>query len=160
LEWIENGRWLKQLSIRGDQRIRSYAVDLFDRRTRNAKKRLKKVRRLSDHDRHKLRIAIKKMRYTVYFFESLFVDSASAKALSRCKDHLQSLQDSLGALNDIAVHQKLLTKLRTDGDEERSRLVSFAAGAVVGSERGEISTLLNVAKKAAGNLRRAEKFWI
>lgn len=117
------------------------------------------MRKLNDHDRHKLRIAIKKLRYTVYFFESLFVDSASAKALSHYKDHLQSLQDSLGGLNDVAVHQKLLTKLGTDGDEERSRLVYFAAGAVVGSERGEIRPLLNVAKRAARNLRRAEKFW-
>ena len=159
LEWIEDGHWLKQLSIGGDQRTQPYAVDLFDRRIKKAKRRLKKVRRLNDHDRHELRIAIKKLRYTVYFFESLFVGSASAKALSRYKDHLQSLQDSLGALNDVAVHQKLLTRLGTDGDEERSRLVSFAAGAVVGSERGEIGPLLNVATKAARNLRRAEKFW-
>jgi CHAD domain-containing protein len=160
LEWIEDGRWLKQLSVRGDPKTRSYAVHLFDRRTKKVKKRLKKVSKLNVRDRHDLRIAIKQLHYTVYFFESLFVDSASAKALSRYKDHLQSLQDSLGALNDIAVHQKLLTKLRTDGDEERSRLVSFAAGAVVGSERGEIRPLLYVAKKAARNLRRAEKFWI
>jgi inorganic triphosphatase YgiF len=159
LEWIEDGRWLKQLHIRGDQRTQTHAVHLFDRRTRKAKKRLKKVCRLDDHDRQKLRIAIKKLRYTVYFFESLFVDPASAKALSRYKDHLQSLQDSLGALNDIAVHQKLLTRLGTDGDEERSRLVSFAAGAVVGSERGEIRPLLNIAKKAARHLRGAKKFW-
>jgi triphosphatase len=159
LEWIEDGRWLKQLSIRGDQRTQPHAVHLFNRRTKKAKQRLKNVRRLNDHDRHKLRIAIKKLRYTVYFFESLFVNSASAKALSHYKDHLQSLQDNLGALNDVAVHQKLLTKLGTDGDEARSRLVYFAAGAVVGSERGEIRQLLDLAKRAARNLRRAEKFW-
>ncbi len=159
LEWIEDGRWLKQLSVRGDQRIQPHAVHLFDRRTKKAKRRLKKVRKLNDHDRHELRIAIKKLRYTVYFFESLFVNSAGAKALSHYKRHLRSLQDSLGALNDVAVHQKLLTKLRTDGDDERSRLVYFAAGAVVGSERDEIRPLLNVAKRAARNLRGAEKFW-
>ena len=85
--------------------------------------------------------------------------SASPKALSHYKDHLQSLQDSLGALNDVAVHQKLLTKLGTDGDEEKSRLAYFAAGAVVGSERGEIKPLLKGAKRAARNLREAEKFW-
>jgi triphosphatase len=157
LEWIEDGHWLKQL--RGDQRTRPYAAHLFNRWTKKAKQRLKKVRRLDDHDRHQLRIAIKKLRYAVYFFESLFGDSGSAKALSRCKDHLRNLQDSLGALNDVAVHQKLLTKLGTDGDEVRSRLVYFAAGAVVGSERGEIKPLLKVAKRAARDLRRAEKFW-
>jgi CHAD domain-containing protein len=38
LEWIEDGRWLKQLSARGDPRTRSYAVHLFDRRTKKVKK--------------------------------------------------------------------------------------------------------------------------
>jgi hypothetical protein len=52
-----------------------------------------------------------------------------------------------------------LTRLGTDGDEERSRLVSFASGAVVGSERGETRPLLKVAKRAASDLRRTEKFW-
>jgi triphosphatase len=159
LEWIEDGRWLKKASIHDNQRTRPYAVQLFDRRTKKAKKRLKKVRKLSVHDRHKLRIAMKKLRYTVYFFESLFVDSANAKALSRYKDYLETIQDSLGALNDIAVHQKLLTKLGTEGQEKRSRLVSFAAGVVVGSEQGEIGPLLDVAKNAARKVRRAEKFW-
>jgi CHAD domain-containing protein len=159
LEWIEDGRWLKKASIHGNQRTRPYAVQLFDRRTKKAKKRLKKVGKLSVHDRHKLRIAMKKLRYTVYFFESLFVDSANAKALSRYKDHLETIQDSLGALNDIAVHQKLLTKLGTEGQERKPRLVSFAAGVVVGSEQGEVGPLLDVAKNAARKVRRADKFW-
>jgi CHAD domain-containing protein len=34
LEWIEDGRWLKQHSIRGDQRTQPHAVHLFDRRTK------------------------------------------------------------------------------------------------------------------------------
>jgi CHAD domain-containing protein len=156
LEWIEDGQWLKQPSGRGDRRARSHAADLFDHRTGKAKRRLKKVRKLNDHDRHKLRISIKKLRYAVYFFESLFADS---RALSRYKDRLQSLQDSLGALNDIAVHQKLLTRLETEGDQERSRLVYFAAGAVVGSEHGEIGPLLDGTGKAARKLRRAAQFW-
>jgi len=37
-----------------------YAVHLFDRRTKKAMKRLKKLHKLNDHDRHRLRIAIKK----------------------------------------------------------------------------------------------------
>jgi triphosphatase len=150
---------LKQVSVRADRSTRWYAVHLFDRRTKKAMKRLKKLHKLNDHDRHRLRIAIKKLRYAIYFFESIF-DGSANKALSCYKDNLQRLQESLGALNDIAVNQKLLTEFGTDSAEEGSRRMSFAAGAVMGSERGEITPLLNTAKRAARNLRRAKCFWI
>jgi triphosphatase len=157
LEWIEAGRWLKQPAI-GDQRAARHAVRWLDSRTRRVKRRLKNMRKLNDGDRHELRIAIKKLRYAIYFFESLF-DASSGKALSCYKDHLQNLQDSLGALNDIAVHQRLLTKLGMDDVGDRQRLVSFAAGALVGNERGEVKPLLKIARKGARNLREAERFW-
>jgi hypothetical protein len=53
----------------------------------------------------------------------------------------------------------LVTKFATDGDERKSDLVAFAAGAVVGSERHEVEPLLNVAGKTARRLRRAREFW-
>lgn len=160
LEWIEDGAWLKRPPADGKRTIKPFAVDLFERRTKTTRKRAKKVRKLTVHDRHKLRIAVKKLRYTIYFFESLFSGSAKAKALSRYKEHLESLQDKLGALNDVAVHHKLVTKLATDGGEKKSDLVAFAAGAIAGTERREIEPLLNMAGEAARKLRRAKAFWV
>jgi inorganic triphosphatase YgiF len=160
LEWIEDGTWLRRSSRHGNQLVKPFAVDLFVRRTKKTKRRAKKLRKLNVRERHKLRIAIKKLRYTIYFFESLFKESEYAKALSRYKDRLGKLQDSLGALNDIAVHHKLLTKLGTDRDEAKPRLMAFAAGAVVGTEYREVAALLQISGKAASKLRRAEDFWI
>jgi CHAD domain-containing protein len=159
LEWIEDGVWLKRRSVRRDQCVKPFAADLFARRIAKAKKRAKDIRGLSVHDRHKLRIAMKKLRYSIYFFESLFDSHATAKALSRYKNCLASLQDSLGALNDIAVHQKMVTKLRADTADKKSHPVAFAAGAVFGTERGETEQLLAAAEKAACKLRRAKQFW-
>jgi inorganic triphosphatase YgiF len=159
LEWIEDGAGLKRRSARRDQRVKPFAAELFARRIAKAKKRAKHIRRLSVHDRHKLRIAMKKLRYSIYFFESLFDGHATAKALSRYKDSLASLQDNLGALNDIAVHQKMVMKLRTDIADNKSQLFAFAAGAVVGTERSETEQLLALAEKAARKLRRTKEFW-
>jgi triphosphatase len=159
LEWIEDGVWLKRRSVHNGQRAKSFAADLLARRIAKAKKRAKDIRHLNVHDRHKLRIAMKKLRYSIYFFESLFGDDATAKALSRYKTCLASLQDSLGALNDIAVHQKMVTKIRTDAGDRKSHPVAFAAGAVVGTERGEIEQWLAAAEKAAHKLRRSQEFW-
>ena len=160
LEWIEDGAWLRRSPARTDQRIKPFVADLLMRRTKKTRKRAKKLRNLNVHDRHKLRIAMKKLRYTIYFFESLFGGSKDTKALSRYKDCLERLQDSLGGLNDIAVHHKMVTKLGTDSEETKSRMVGFAAGVVVGSERCEIEPLLDAAGKAARKLRRAKEFWI
>jgi triphosphatase len=49
---------------------------LFTRRTREARKKSKHIGRLDPRRRHKLRIAMKKLRYAIYFFESLFEPEA------------------------------------------------------------------------------------
>lgn len=159
LEWIEYGEWQKRRSVHNGRRAKPFAAELFARRIVKTKKRAKHILHLNVHDRHELRIAMKKVRYSIYFFESLFDGGAIAKALPRYKACLASLQDSLGALNDIAVHQKMVTKIRTDAADSKSHPVAFAAGAVVGTERGEIEQLLAAAEKAAHKLRRTREFW-
>lgn len=159
LEWIEDGAWLKLRPALRNQRIKPFACDLFDVRIAKAKKRAKDICKLSVHDRHKLRIAMKKVRYSIYFFESLFDGDASKKVLSKYKDCLASLQDNLGALNDIAVHQRMVSRFRSDIESRKSEPVAFAAGAVVGTERSETEKLLAAAEKAAQKLRRAKEFW-
>lgn len=159
LEWIEDGAWLKLRPALRDQRIKPFAADLFARRIAKAKKRAKDIGKLSVSDRHKLRIAMKKLRYSIYFFESLFDGAASKKALTQYKACLGSLQDNLGALNDIAVHQRMVTRFRNDIENRKSEPVAFAAGAVVGTERSETEKLLGAAETAAQKLRRAKEFW-
>jgi triphosphatase len=155
LEWIENGDWLKK-SSRGGKRIRPFAADLFARRSKKASKKSRHIARLDPHRRHKLRIAMKKLRYAVYFFEGLF---DRPKPLSRYRDCLKSLQDDLGALNDIAVHQKLAANLAATREGATPNPAAFAAGLVAGLERNAIEALLGKSAKAARNWRRAEKFW-
>ena len=81
------------------------------------------------------------------------------RILAHYKAALASLQDNLGALNDIAVHQRLVTRLQADIAERKSQPVAFAAGAVFGTERSETEKLLAAAEKAARKLRHAGEFW-
>jgi hypothetical protein len=80
--------------------------------------------------------------------------------LSRYKACLKSLQDNLGALNDITVHKKLAHNVATGKEGPAPNLVAFAAGVVAGSMRNEVDPLLTKATKAARNLRRTNKFWV
>jgi inorganic triphosphatase YgiF len=157
LEWIEDGKWLKR--AHGKRKIRTFAADLFERRTAKARRKAKKAGEVDAHARHKLRIAIKKLRYALYFFETLYSRDGSARALSRYKKYLKDLQDNLGALNDIAVHQKLATKLAAGSGGPKPELVSFAAGMIAGCERSEVHPILADVTKTARKLRRAKSFW-
>jgi triphosphatase len=112
LQWLETGDWAKHRRRQGGP-IERFAVKVLARRTRKAKKKAGKLRKLDPKDRHKLRIAVKKLRYGSDFFENLFVGRKAGKRLSRFKGRLKELQDCLGALNDISVHQKLASKLAT-----------------------------------------------
>jgi inorganic triphosphatase YgiF len=157
LEWIEDGKWLKR--PQGKRKIRSFAAQLFERRTAKARRKARKAGEVDAHARHKLRIAIKKLRYALYFFETLYSHDGSAKALSHYKKYLKDLQDNLGALNDIAVHQKLATKLSAGSGGPKPELVSFAAGMIAGCERSEVQPILADVTKTARKLRRAKSFW-
>jgi inorganic triphosphatase YgiF len=157
LEWIEDGTWLKR--SQGKRKIRTFAADLFERRTAKARRKAKRAGEVGAHARHKLRIAIKKLRYALYFFETLYSRNGSAKALSRYKKYLKDLQDNLGALNDIAVHQKLAIKLAAGSGGPKPELVSYAAGMIAGCERSEIQPILAEVTATARKLRRAKSFW-
>jgi inorganic triphosphatase YgiF len=159
LEWIEDGKWLRQPRSQGKRKIRPFAADLFERRTRKARRKAKRAGEVDAHARHKLRIAIKKLRYALYFFETLYSHDGSTKALSRYKKYLKDLQDNLGALNDIAVHQKLAIKLAAGSGGPKPELVSFAAGMIAGCERSEIQPILAEVTDTARKLRRARSFW-
>ena len=93
--------------------IEKFAAKVLARRTKKANTEAAKLRELDPKQRHKLRIALKKLRYGGDFFESLFVDRKTQKRLSGFKAHLKTLQDHLGSLNDISAHQKLASQLAT-----------------------------------------------
>ena len=122
-------------------------------------KKAKKLRELDARQRHKLRIAVKKLRYAGEFFGCLFPGHKAKKRLSAFQGSLEDLQDHLGALNDIQVHQKLVPKLASGKPRTKGRRCVFAAGVVSGREQDEIEPLLNSAAKDAGKFARTRPFW-
>jgi inorganic triphosphatase YgiF len=132
--------------------VRAYAQTELERRYERVRKRGRKLDQLDAAGRHELRIAIKKLRYSVEFFASMF-DAEAARAL---RSRLARLQDILGTMNDAATLQRLMADLHAETDEAvmahaRGVLFGWAAG------RGEALTAeLNRAWKA---FRRTQTFW-
>jgi triphosphatase len=160
LQWLETGDWAKRARRYKHQPIERFAADILARRTKRAIKKAKMFRRLDSQQRHTLRIAVKKLRYATDFFGHLFAGRAAKKRLLDFKTRLTDLQDRLGALNDIKVHQKLAPKLVAGKPSAKRRRQAFALGIVSGRERGEIEPLLSAAEKDARNFAQVRSFWI
>jgi triphosphatase len=159
LRWLEDGDWKRRSHDHGDRRIERFAADIFARRAKEAMEKAKKLSELNARERHKLRIAIKKLRYASDFFENLFPGPKRKKRFSVFKDRLKALQDHLGALNDIAVQQKLATKVATGAEGTKPRARAFAAGVASGREQREIEPLLKAAAQDALKFSRVRPFW-
>jgi inorganic triphosphatase YgiF len=160
LQWLENGDWAKHPRFYGHRPIERFAADILARRTKRTMKKAKKIRQLDTRRRHKLRIAAKKLRYASDFFGHLFAGRKAEKRLAIFKARLTDLQDCLGALNDIKVHQNLAPKLAPGKLRAKApRAQTFAAGVVYGREQSEIEPLLNAADKDARKFLHARPFW-
>jgi inorganic triphosphatase YgiF len=158
LQWIEAGDWLKHSRVCGGRPIGRFAADSI---ARQRKKVLKKQKGMAEFDSlqlHKLRIKFKKLRYSCDFFWSLCAGRKMKRHLKRFKDCLSDLQDNLGALNDICVHQKLATALVSGRKPRRRPARDFAAGVVSGREQSEIQPLLRAAGKTARKLAQMRPF--
>jgi len=72
---------------------------------------------------------------------------------------LADLQDNLGALNDISVHQKMAGALVAEKTSTPHPRRDVAAGIVSGREQGEVEMLLKNVSKMADKLSGVLPFW-
>jgi CHAD domain-containing protein len=134
-EWIETRAWRRNEEQRAEvgTAFEQPAVELADQlltlRARKACKRGCEFDNLTPPERHQLRIALKKLRYTAEFFETLYPRKRTHKYI----EALKRLQDDLGHLNDVVVAERLVGDLlgRSATNERRGAL-QRAAGPVLG----------------------------
>ncbi len=84
-----------------------FAKRFLNRRLRNIRAEYDDIESLTAEARHELRIAVKKTRYGVEFFQAVL----PAKRTHRLNAVLKDLQDNLGHLNDITVAKRTVDTL-------------------------------------------------
>ncbi len=110
--WVEQAQWragaapaaLRVLDAPG----RRFAAGVLRKLRSKVLKRGRNFRKLSQEERHELRIALKKLRYASELFLPLFKDSKGKQRYART---LASLQDHLGRSNDLAVMEGLVQRM-------------------------------------------------
>jgi CHAD domain-containing protein len=134
--------------------IGDVASGLIERRWRQSRKRSKRFDELTPSQRHKLRIALKKLRYTIEFLRSLF-DKSKVKAFMRL---LTPLQDDLGKINDVRTARELVTEVARQANEHRDA-IARAGGIVLGWHDRVLFEQEPRLRRHVRRLRRAKRFW-
>jgi inorganic triphosphatase YgiF len=160
--WLEAGDWTEPaddlMRDRGDLAVKAIATEQLSRRFRKIRKKTKALARLDERGRHKLRIQGKKLRYAAEFFSSLFLGKRASKRQEKFVAALGRLQDGLGDLNDIAVHEDRIAALGLRSRRSNRRRV-FAAGVLTGREDAQLDAAMTAATAAAAALTKAKPFW-
>lgn len=154
--WLQLGDWSTDavLAPERERPAEAFAAAALDRRR---DKILRAGERLADLDRetrHKLRIQAKILRYAAEDLGGLF--PRHPKRAERFVEALKAMQDSLGALNDLAFSEDLARDIAlAAGDPE----AAFAAGRLTG-ERGRGAARLRKAAQAAFDaFAETRPFW-
>jgi CHAD domain-containing protein len=164
---IDRGAWpLGETRGRGaaktmpalDAPARVLATRMLAHRQRQTSKRARHLEDLSTAERHELRIALKKLRYTAEFFAPFFERPQVGTFVKR----LSRMQDVLGALNDVAVAKHILESLVSAGEENGRALrsdVSFVAGVVYGWHLERAALTWRDAVKRWKKFAHTREFW-
>lgn len=162
---IDHRQWLEEAVAHPEQKqtvfqepARDLAARVMARRFRHVKARARGLNRLSVPERHQLRIALKKLRYTSEFFAPFFAEEKFRKFQRR----LSRMQDILGALNDVAVARSTLDRLTAVPAAEgvaTDSSIAFAAGIVYGWHLERAAHMWEEAKARWKKLARNERFW-
>ena len=138
---------------KGAEPLSRLAKGLLSKRHKRAMALGKNFESLSPDERHRLRIALKKLRYAVEFFSSLY----GAKKTSRYTQALKCMQDDLGHLNDVSVASRLLAELPSHPKSRKALHIS--SGLVRGWYAGRMGHFETTVLENWRRLRKTEPFW-
>lgn len=134
------------------QPVRRYAERALARRYRQVRRRGRGLARLDAAALHRLRIAVKKLRYAAQFFAPLY----SARRAAPMRAALEALQEALGGINDCAQAEALVREARARRSSDLRAQAEALALRWIETARREHRRHLEAAWKA---FRAAPRYW-
>jgi triphosphatase len=153
--WFNGSLWRQEGAVAALQRpIGEIASGLLADRERGVKRRRQHFKRQSAEERHRLRIALKKLRYAAELFGDLYPSGKTATYIER----LKRLQDGLGDENDVHLAAALLPKLAPKTTAARYELAT-AGQRILAWHQHRLSEKRPSVRADLRSLRRAKPFW-
>jgi CHAD domain-containing protein len=165
--WVGDGPWTRssdaQHAAHRNEPIETLAAEQLSRRRKKIRRRGREIASLDAERLHALRIQVKKARYAVEFFSSLYRGKKSERRKEKFHAALRQLQGSLGGFNDIAMRKTLceaiLTRPGRNLTEAQNRQRAFAAGLIIGDQHAQAEQLLGRSLKAYARFDDVKPFW-
>ena len=128
--WIELGAW--RFRERSARDVSGLAAEQLERQWRKVQRHAHRIAKASGAERHRLRLDVKKLRYSAEFLGGLYTSRTRRVARERFVAALKELQDRLGDLTDAEAADALATRLAPGvrGSAERIRRGAFADEAI------------------------------
>lgn len=120
-----------------------------DRLTRRARH----IHRIDAAERHRARVAAKKLRYAAEFFAPLFSRKRSAAYIAA----LSRLQSILGELNDLEIAGKVIDEIALPADTTPE--TAYATGILRGWLAASVKPALRRLRDARKTFSKSEPFW-
>jgi CHAD domain-containing protein len=139
-----------------DRSLIELAEEVLQKRHKQAMKLGRKFGDLSDEALHRLRISLKKLRYSTEFFAALYGSDRTLAYLNS----LRQLQDDLGYLNDVAVAESRLADLCARSGVDEAGELHMACGTVIGWYSHALAQIRPRIAKDWRTYTRAQPFWI
>jgi inorganic triphosphatase YgiF len=156
---IESRVWRKHASAEQLAKFGRPAIELarevLDERHHKAKRRARRLAKLDVEQRHRLRIAMKKLRYACEFFASLFPNKEVGAYLKQ----LSKTQDVFGSLNDVSTVQHVLHRVVEAGGNVWVPGLRESAAYAAGWHKSRVGPIWERAQKRWKKLAKTEPFW-
>jgi inorganic triphosphatase YgiF len=150
-EWLPCGDYLTNAAT-SDLRERpaiSFAGEALEKARKKLKKHGQDLSGVDDEHRHEARKDAKKLRYAAEFFRSLFPEKRGVRRYKRFIGAMETLQDELGALNDLATGPEVL-------EGQGLRGLAGADELIVHADKAK---LIRSAQEALDDVIDAKRFW-
>lgn len=130
--------------------VKAWAHTILERRWQKLRSQCHDFHTLNPDQRHQVRIAAKKMRYTAEAFAALYEDTHTQPFLAA----LAALQDQLGGERDVRIGMQLLRSV-----PQQTRLISFEFGRMHGAFELEASQFSSLSDTIWKHLAKSTLFW-
>ena len=141
-----------RLPLGQGEKIKPVARELLKTAARRMEKRGRDARGRDEVDLHRLRIALKKLRYLTQMFAALHRPCK----VKPCLKSLKRMQEELGHLNDIAHVRTTIAGLMQGGD---AAAIGYAAGQIAGHYGAGRERAVKQALKRYRDFRELTPFW-
>jgi inorganic triphosphatase YgiF len=159
--WLANGAWSRtrneEIEQRRDRPVTRLAAAVLRQRSKKLANKGRRIGELDPKQRHKLRIASKKLRCAAEFFASLVAHKRKARH-KRFGRILKQFQGALGTLNDMEVHKGFARRIARRRLQSNSQpREALAMGFIAGQEQARVESCMAIIDRITS--RPLPKFW-